>query len=411
MVRQVLSIHPERRETRETVRYEFDLCYSNRARCKVLFYEFERDFAPPPIDNFDGILCAVVLHAMAQGRDIRLHGPATNTILLNLDEFQLAWSRWLPDLYHPVAIEADSVIDTPSPKKPRSIAAFSGGVDSSFTLLRNSAQSSEPRYAVDSVLLVHGFDISLSNLSALRELIDRTRAIREVAGAHLRVIRTNSKELRLQNWYHSSATELAACMHLLSAEFSNALIGSSTLYDAFVPRCGSNPITDHLLSGGTLKIVHDGAAFSRTEKVAFLSGCPAAVQSLKVCWQGEHQGRNCGTCEKCVRTLLNLLAAGISNPPCFDAPLDLRRIPHIPARSDRQLAELRSILDYAERRNIDAEWLCMLRNRVGRGKKSGRTLKQLVKASFARVGLLNTIKSLREELPGGGRRAHSIERS
>jgi hypothetical protein len=47
MVRQVLSIHPERRETREIVRYEFDLRYSNSAWRKVLFYESARKASGP----------------------------------------------------------------------------------------------------------------------------------------------------------------------------------------------------------------------------------------------------------------------------------------------------------------------------------------------------------------------------
>lgn len=397
MPRATLSIHPERRETPDAVRYEFDLRYSGSTRRELIFYEFAHDAALAPVENFDGILCAVVLHAMAEGRDVHLHGPATGAILLNLHEFQLAWSRWLPDLYQPVGIDVESVVDRVPPPRGRSIAAFSGGVDSSFTLLRNSRHASHPHYAVDTVLLVHGFDVTLSNSGALRELIDRTRPIREAAGAQLVVVKTNSKELRLQNWAHSHAAQIAACMHLLSWEFANGLVGSGKSYEALVLRWGSNPVTDHLLSGGALKIVHDGAGFSRTEKVAFLSTSPAALQSLKVCWQGRHQGRNCGECEKCVRTQLNLLAAGVADSPCFDSPLDLRRIPQIPIWDDWQISELGSIVSFAERRNIDAEWLHLLRHRIGRGKNS-MTLKQMTKRSLSKAGLLGTFRDVRAKL-------------
>src|SRR5262249_536940 len=148
---------------------------------------------------------------------------------------------------------------------------------------------------------------------ALRELIDRTRVVREASGSQLRIVSTNSKEIFQQHWGYTFAAQLAACLHLFSAEFSHALIGSSEPYNALVLPWGSNPVTDHLLSGGCLNVIHDGAAFSRTEKIAFLSGSPAALQSLKVCWEGKNQGRNCGVCEKCVRTLLNFLAVGISD--------------------------------------------------------------------------------------------------
>lgn len=399
MPRATLSIHPERRETPGAVRYAFDLRYSGSTRRELIFYEFAHDPALAPVEHFDGVLCAVIFHAMAERRDVRLHGPATGAILLNLNEYQLAWSRWLPDLYQPVEIDVESVIDGDPPTMGRSISAFSGGVDSSFTLLRNSRYASQPHYAVDTALLVHGFDVTLSNSGALHELIDRTRPIREAAGAQLVIAKTNSKELRLQNWTHSHAAQIAACMHLLSSDFASGLVGSGKSYEALVLRWGSNPVTDHLLSGGALKIVHDGAGFSRTEKVAFLSTSSAALQSLKVCWQGRHQGRNCGECEKCVRTQLNLLAAGVADAPCFDSPLDLRRIPQIPIWDDWQITELGSIVSFAERRNIDAEWLHLLRNRIGRG-KSSRTLKQLMKRSLAKAGLLGAIRDVRARLTG-----------
>ena len=375
---------------------------SNRPRTAPLFYEFARDGAPPQPDSFDGVLCAIVCHAMAERCDIHLHGPATRTMLLNLAEFQLAWSRWLPAVYQPVEIEVDTIITTTGERSSRSIAAFSGGADSSFTLLRNSPQSATPGYGVDTVLLVHGFDVSLANGADLQELIERTAAIRALTGVQLRIVRTNSKELRLQKWEDSFAAQLAACMHLFSAEFSVALLGSSEPYDALVLPWGSSPVTDHLLSGGQLKIVHDGAAFSRSDKIAFLSRFPAAVASLKVCYAGKQQGRNCGVCEKCVRTQLNFLAVGMKQSSCFDEPLDLRRISTITLRNDALVAEFRSIVDYAERRNIDEEWVRLLRKRLRRGKQNWTT-KSRLRTVLARAGLLGAARRVRRLLVPGRR--------
>ena len=78
MAGSTLTISPRVLETSEIVRYEFDLGYSNCSRRETLFYEFPREQAPPPPDNFDAALCATVLHAMAEGRDIHLRGPATS---------------------------------------------------------------------------------------------------------------------------------------------------------------------------------------------------------------------------------------------------------------------------------------------------------------------------------------------
>jgi hypothetical protein len=274
------------------------------------------------------------------------------------------------------------------------MSAFSGGIDSSFTLLRNTARSGNHGYPVDTVLLVHGFDVSLSNCGDLQELIERTAPIRELTGVQLRIVRTNSKELRLQKWEYSFAAQLAACMHMYSAEFSLALVGSSEPYDALVLPWGSNPVTDHLLSGGRLRIVHDGAAFSRTDKTAYLSRFPAALESLKVCWEGKRQGRNCGICEKCVRTQLNFRAVGVMNSPCFDAPFELRRITDIRIRSEASLAELQSIVDYAGRRSIDDDWVRLLRRRVRRGLRNW-TMRDRLRGVLEKAGLLESVRRLR----------------
>jgi hypothetical protein len=395
-----LHIHPRLLETAATVRYEFDLVYSESSRVETVFYEIDRETAPPRLDNFDGILCATVLHAMEERRDIRLHGPATNEIVRNLTEFQLAWWRWRPDVYQPVEIAADSVVP-PSLRDCRSISAFSGGVDSTFTLLRNDPHGESPRYGVDTLLLVHGFDVDLANADALQELVDRTAPVRALSGSQLCIVRTNSKELGLQKWADSCGAQLAACLHLFSGDFSHALIGGSDAYDELWLPWGTNPVTDHLLSGGRMAIVHDGAAFSRTDKIAFLAGVPSALVSLKVCWQGKDQGRNCGTCEKCVRTQLNLMAVGVVDAPCFDRSLDPRGIRNLSIDTDLVLAELKSIVEYGERHHLDAAWFRALRQRVRQGRtRPGRrwSWRRQVRQSLARARLLDAARRLRTKL-------------
>jgi hypothetical protein len=397
MTRPTLAVNPELHETERAVRYEFDLGYSNGRRREILYYEVARQPETTPVGHYDGVLCAIIVHAMRERLDIRLRGPATETMLRNLKEFQLAWSCWLPQVYQPVEIEADTTLQA-SPRLPlRTVAALSGGVDSYFTLLRHQIEPSTPPHPIESTLMVHGFDVSLANSRYFDELVARTAEMREFLGLSLRTIRTNSKELRLQKWEDSCGAELAACLHLCSGEFSEGLIGSSEPYDAMILPWGSNPVTDHLLSGGHFKITHDGAAFSRTEKVAFIAGSPIALRTLKVCWEGEQQSRNCGVCEKCVRTQLNLLAVGVRNPPCFDAPLDLGLISSIPIRSELALSELRTICVYAERRGIEAEWLRLLQARI-RKETATHATKKLAKEVLAKIGLVGPASRLRDLL-------------
>jgi hypothetical protein len=397
MATSTLTISPRVLETRDLVRCEFELRYSGPASGQTLFYEFPRELAPPP-ECFDGVLCAVTMHAMAGRHDVHLRGPATESLLRHLAEFQLAWSRWLPEVYTPVAVTADTVVTMPRVQEDRTLAAFSGGVDASFTLLTNTVQAlGSPSQGLDTVMMVQGFDVALDNYADLRELVARTEPIRQLAGVRLLPIRTNSKELRLQKWEDSCGAELAACLHMCAGGFTRALIASSEPYDALVLPWGTNPLTDHLLSGGHLAIVHHGAAFSRTEKIAYLAGFPTALASLKVCWRGERKGRNCGVCEKCIRTQLNLLAVGVPHAPCFDESLDLRRIESITIRNDVVLNELRSILRYAEARQLDGEWVRLVRQRVRRGKRNW-TVRSRVRRSLGRSALIEAARRLQRQL-------------
>jgi hypothetical protein len=404
MSRPRLDIHPEPHSTSGLVNYNFDLRYSGIGGRQRLSYEIVRQPETRVVEVFDGVLCATVLHAMAEGRDIHLHGPASETILANLREFQLAWARWLPETYRPVDILVDRVVAPQPSIERRCLAAFSGGVDSLFTVLQRNRGTASLPDPVHGALMVHGFDVGLDNGHDFQELVDRTAEVREALGLSLRVVRTNSKKLHLQTWAYTFAAELAACMHFCSAEFSTALIGSSEPYDALVLPWGSNPITDHLLSGGALRIVHDGAAFSRTEKVAVVARFPYAARALKVCWEGRHQGRNCGVCEKCVRTRLNFLAVGVAQPPCFDGPLDLGLIPELPITSDAVLAEFRSICAYAERHGVRGEWLRLLRVRLRRHKRDRDLvgLKETSKGVLDRLRLLQAARVVRRGLIGNG---------
>jgi len=79
---------------------------------------------------------------------------------------------------------------------------------------------------------------------------------------------------------------------------------------------------------------------------------------------GQETFKNCGNCEKCIRTQLNFLAAGVSHAPCFDFAFDTGNIASIPLPSDVQYAELLSIYKYAETHGVTGDWMSMLRARL-----------------------------------------------
>jgi hypothetical protein len=340
---------------------------------------------PPPPQVLDGFAAGVIFYAMRSGRPLRVHGPMTKDALCNLSAFQEAWTCWKPHLYRKIEIIPSEIVSPQTGTDRGAIAAFSGGVDSVFSILRhNHQQLGNASYPLKhSVLMVHGFDAPLESLAGFEALKERTAPLLQELGLKLRIIRTNLRSrLLAQDWEDSHMAQLACSLHNYSHEFDYALVGSSEPYDHLVIPWGSNPATDYLLSGSTMRIVHDGAGFSRTEKVAYIASNQTASKVLKVCWEGPEFHKNCGVCEKCIRTKANFLAVGVTRPPCFDAPLNFRQIKTISLSDDIACAEWESIIAYAQAKGITGEWLRLMQARVCAFKSAAR---RRLKAAIQRI--------------------------
>ena len=84
---------------------------------------------------------------------------------------------------------------------------------------------------------------------------------------------------------------------------------------------GSHPAVDGLFSSQRITVLHAGARFSRVEKVRELASWPTALAALRVCPANVGNKANCGICEKCLGTRLELLAAGIEETEAFGPSL------------------------------------------------------------------------------------------
>jgi hypothetical protein len=108
--------------------------------------------------------------------------------------------------------------------------------------------------------------------------------------------------------YHGAF--LASMAHFLGREFRLWYIASSYPATHLVP-WGSHPQLDPFYSSQHVRILHDGVELSRLQKVEALRDWPMALDHMYVCTSNTSKGENCGTCEKCVRTRLHLLVAGV----------------------------------------------------------------------------------------------------
>jgi len=358
-----------------------------------LWYQIPAAWAESVSEEADPLVTGALFRLMRLGRDARVHGDVSASLLASLAEFQSAWAIWRPWKYKAVEIEADRETHPPATGRAvRAISAFSGGVDSSFTAFRHVRGVAVRRaLPLKASVMVHGFDIPLSEPGMFERA--RARAAEQVndLGLDLIPVATNFRSLEVE-WTDAFGSAVASSLMLFRKAFDTGIIAQGVPYHCYHHMVeGSNPLTDALLTSDTFRIIPDGAAFQRIDKIEALSRWPAGVASLRVCWQGPEKDRNCCRCEKCIRNILSFRALGLGLPPCFERDVTDEQI-----RSVRGLKEITISVGYEEiirtarlRGAADEPWVRAVRSAI-RASRRDRMLRKadlrpLVRAVARRV--------------------------
>lgn len=206
---------------------------------------------------------------------------------------------------------------------------FTGGVDSFFSLLRGSHRPTHLIYVV-------GFDVPLDDPARIADVVGLVRAVAADRRIPAVIVRTDLRDhprFASISWEHTHGAALAAIGHLLSPVISTLVIPPSYAADRLVP-WGSRPDLDPGWSvGGRLAVEHGDASGRRLDRVLAIADDPLVHRHLRVCWQNVAEHRNCGRCEKCVRTMAMLAGAG-----ALDACHGFPDRTELPARIDAMAA-------------------------------------------------------------------------
>jgi hypothetical protein len=264
-------------------------------------------------------LLLIVPLAMSSGEDITLPFPVDSNLLENVQGMMRFWHSSYSDL-KPARINTVQGSGHRRSMNRRGIY-FSGGIDSTFSLLRHDKSLTGcGSGTVDDLIFVAGLDVPISDRAEV-ELTQKH--LGRVAAAHdknLIRIDTNLKQLDTPyrgNWLLFYGCALGAAGHLLDGRFGELIISAGHCYGER-PLTGSHPITDPLLSSRQLRFVHDGASFTRVEKTEQIALAGDPLQSVRVCWESKRHD-NCSRCGKCLLTMATLDLAGYRNrAECFD---------------------------------------------------------------------------------------------
>ena len=289
--------------------------------------EILEELAEPCADAF--LAACFPLAALHGEARVRIEEKPCPMLVEGLRTAHAWWASWGGMHSRPPTIE------TPAPGRCRTLTAarravscLSGGVDGLHTLMHNRRlyRKGDPAY-IREALFIHGFDIGKRprdpENERFRTALGRLEPVAAEAGVRLIPCRTNLRHLPSKPGFwanrHNGAA-LAAVGHAATLGPAYLFVGGTYHVSNPVP-VGSHPAVDGLFSSQRLTVIHDGSRFSRLEKVRDLASWPTALSALRVCPGNAGDQPNCGRCEKCLRTRLELLAAGVEETAAFGPSL------------------------------------------------------------------------------------------
>src|SRR5688572_21403049 len=128
-----------------------------------LWWEVPEAWAAALTPWADPWVVGMIFPIMRWGRGVHVEGRVSPSLISNLQLFMRIWSRWAPGKYRSVEISADAEVELPPAAEPgTSIASFSGGVDSCFTVYRHARGLAGRRTRqLRAAVVQHGFDVWL----------------------------------------------------------------------------------------------------------------------------------------------------------------------------------------------------------------------------------------------------------
>jgi len=340
-----------------------------QTQTRVWFTVRNADAAP----SGNAALAIALVPAMRAARSLVLADPLSPRLFASQAAIQKLFQDW-DNRFNVVRITAPL-------GEPHQVSTggtglfFTGGVDSFFSLLRH-------REEITHLIFVRGFDIKLQKQDVDGSVLPAIRAVAAQMNKTLVEVSTNIREFsdRLVDWaldYHGAAL---AAVALLLAPMLNKVYVASTHSERDTFRWGSHLFLDHLYSTETLSLIHDGADATRVEKVAAIANNRLVQQTLRVCNKGG--AYNCGRCEKCLRTMINLRVAGaLEQVVTFDRNLRLNEVRLIQVRDENKASFVSENLTALRAKGVDDDLALALNDALNRRfyKGWGRLEKPLIR--------------------------------
>ncbi|MBQ6995540.1 MAG: hypothetical protein IJN64_13805 [Lachnospiraceae bacterium] len=290
-------------------------------------YTFELTNIPDSIIAIP-FVCNVLPIIWLTNSTLEVHTLDKN-FLSHVDEIKQGYMQMYPSLCFQGNIKTMPESNYVPESKINAGCFFSGGVDAYTTLYRHVDEA-------PALLTIWGADIDISDTNGWQIIDSFNKKVAEQLSLTYFPIKSSFRRLLnfgeqgvsllLENtpyeYWHDFQHGIAIISHgapiayaygmekvYIASSFSEQQKGTYV--------CASDPTIDNYVYFGNTQTIHDGYELTRQDKIAYLVNYPYSTEkpNVHVCWISSG-GKNCCQCEKCYRTILEIVSEG-GNPNEF----------------------------------------------------------------------------------------------
>ena len=290
----------------------------HEGKTSTIFFECDD---PALVPSPEALLAVTLMPAMRAGAELQMGTEISKRILEAVPTLQDIHHTWYPDFFQHIPVTETTPVERHNPEAQRVGLFFSLGVDSWYTFLKH-------RDTITDLIFVWGVDIFFNQTSLFEEAKRNLQIVADAFQKNLVIVKTNMTEFTdpYTPYHHIFGSALSGIGHLLSGGLKTVYISAHLTYKNLI-EAGSHALVDPLWSSETLQVIHEGEDAPRLEKVRLLAQDEVAMQTLRVCWRNIGEVYNCGTCEKCLRTMVALQAVGaLERCATFNTKIDIKQL-------------------------------------------------------------------------------------
>lgn len=279
-------------------------------------------------DRADSFLIVSLMYAMKSHQDIVVNAPVSRRLLYHINnDIQPLFTKLIPGSR---CIRVSAPNEECSILKGKALGCgCSLGVDSMSALFKHIGDNVQKEYRVSHLALFNsgqlGYLNTQSDESTFREAVEGITSFSKEISLPIVAINTNLNAFYAEAGFRTATSRIVmstlSCPLALQKLFGKYIYASSTPIQSFELNLKDQTFAEaayvSLLSTEGMEFVLADSAMTRVEKTDYIRNNPLTPKYLDVCWAAQvassitHDNRwlrdktkkNCGWCDKCLRTL------------------------------------------------------------------------------------------------------------